>query len=167
MEAATLRRRIQDAEGARERAKILVERLAANSCADTEGQWTLEAARAAVRLEEESRRAEELQEASRRAVTSYVRSSRMGARVDYYHRHALELATLETDRVPLPTPYVCPSVGTIAGDGGDHLEAWDVTEPGLVKLAEMVSPDVTPGPSRLESPRKRKRADESGGGALG
>ena len=36
-EAATLRRRIQDAEEARERTEILAERLAAKSRADAEG----------------------------------------------------------------------------------------------------------------------------------
>ena len=92
----------------------LAERLAANSRADVEGRRPLKAARAAVRLEEESRREEELQEASRRAVTNYVRSSRMGARVDYYRRHARDFATLETDRVPAAAPYVVPPVGTFA-----------------------------------------------------
>ena len=77
-EAAALRRRIRDAEEARERAEILAERLAANSRADAEGRRVSEANRAAARLEVESRRTEELQEASRRAVTNYVRRSRMG-----------------------------------------------------------------------------------------
>ena len=91
----------------------------------------------------------------------------MGGRVDYYRRHALEFATLETDMMLAAAQYVVPPVGTFADDGEDPLEAWDVTEPGLVQLAERVAPDSTSGPSRLESPRKRKRANESGGGALG
>ena len=90
----------------------------------------------------------------------------MGARVDYYRRHALEFATLETDQVPLPAPYICPPVRTFADDGEDPLEAWDVTEPELVRLAEGVNPGVAPGSSRLQLPHKRKRVDEAGSSAL-
>ena len=83
----------------------------------------------------------------------------MGARVDYYRRHARECAMLETDRVP--APYVIPPVGTLADDRGDPLEAWDVIEPGLVRPAERAAPGGALGSSQLESPHKRKRADES------
>ena len=72
-----------------------------------------------------------------------------------------------SDQVPLPAPYVCPPVGTFADDGEDPHEAWDVTEPELVRLAKRVNPDVALGPSRLQSPRKRKQVDEVGGSALG
>ena len=110
-------------------------------------------------LEAERRRPEELREAAQRAVTEYVRSSRMGARVEYYRRHARGRALLEADRVP--EPYAIPPVGTFADDRGDPLEAWDVTEPGLVSPAEGVAPGGVPSSSQLESSRKRKRADES------
>ena len=158
-EEAALRQRLRDAEEARERAELVAERLGSNARADAESRQRSEAARVAACLEAERRRPEELREAAQRAVTEYVRSSRMGARVEYYRRHARGRALLEADRVP--EPYAIPPVGTFADDRGDPLEAWDVTEPGLVSPAEGVAPGGVPSSSQLESPRKRKRADES------
>ena len=91
----------------------------------------------------------------------------MGSWVEYYRRHALETSTLPADQVPPLPPYVFPEVGTFADDGDDPLDAWGVSVPGEIRLAEGFSLEDLPDPCRLESSRKRKQSDEPGGGALG
>ena len=91
----------------------------------------------------------------------------MGSWVDYYRKHARETLALPADQVSPPPPYVCPVIRTFADDGDNPLDAWEVSAPGEIRLAEGFSHEDLPDPGRLESSRKRKRSDEPSGGALG
>ena len=58
-------------------------------------------------------------------------------------------------------------IGTFADDGDNPLDAWEVSVPGEILLAEGFSFEDLPDLCRLESSRKRKRSDEPSGGASG
>ena len=62
----------------------------------------------------------------------------MGSWVDYYRRHAQETSALPADQALPLAPYVCPEARTFANDGDNPLDAWEVSVPGEIRLAEGV-----------------------------
>ena len=96
-----------------------------------------------------------LQNAAQEAVTGFARRSHMGS------------SPFPADQAPPLPPYVCPEAGTFTDDGDNPLDAWEVSIPGEIRLAEGFSYEDLLDPCRLESSRKRKRSDEPSGGALG
>ena len=166
-EVAVLRLKAKELEESQRRAEELTESLKTKVLADAVARQEEDIARAGAQDEEEVRWKKALRDAAQEAVTGFARSSRMGSWVDYYRRHARETSALPSDQsLPLP-PYVCPEAGTFADDGDNPLDAWEVSVPGEIRLAEGFSREDLPDPCRLESSRKRKRSDEPSGGALG
>ena len=164
-EVAALRLKATELEELQQRAEGVVETLKAQALADVVARQQEDIARASAQAEEEVRWRKALRDAAREAVLRFVRSSRMGSWVGFYQKHARETSTLPADQVPLPPPYVCPEAGTFIDDGDNPLDAWEESIPGEIRLAEGFSLGDLPDPCRLESSRKRKRGNESSGGA--
>ena len=166
-EVAALRLKAKELEELQQRAEEVVASLKAKALADAVARQEEDIARAGAQAEEEVRWRKALRDAAQEAVTRFVKSSRMGSWVGFYRKHARETSALPADQaLPLPS-YVCPEVGTFADDGDNPLDAWEVSVPGEIRLAEGFSLENLPGPCRLESSRKRKRSDEPSSGALG
>ena len=90
----------------------------------------------------------------------------MGSWVDFYRRYDRAIAGLRVGQTALPPPYICPPAGTFADDGEDPLDAWEVSEPGPVQLAEGFGlkdlPDPGPVSEWSKSSGQRQRTDVTG-----